>query len=155
MFISTAEPVWSRCRDLLDDVVDLETQALNLLVPRRQSFLHCVSKYINIILAHHFSLRQYLSLISTTRNICMSCRDNVCPSVCNVGVLWSHSATGDKTGTTDRVVSWLPACWSRLVSCDPAFYRGRQVAFERLFTNWMEVTKQGCYGCMNNKCVNF
>jgi len=45
MFICTAQPVWRRRRNLLNDVVDLEAQALNLLVPCRQSFLHCTSKH--------------------------------------------------------------------------------------------------------------
>ena len=41
MLIGTAQPVRCRGCNLLNDAVHLETQALNLFVPRRQRFLYC------------------------------------------------------------------------------------------------------------------
>jgi len=39
---------------------------------------------------------------------------SVFPSVCNIGGLWSHSATESGNCTCqDRSLSWLFACWSR------------------------------------------
>jgi len=41
MFMSAGQPVGSRGRDLLNDAVDLEAEALNLFVPSWQRLLYC------------------------------------------------------------------------------------------------------------------
>ena len=55
--------------------------------------------------------------LSTRHDVCMyhfCYKHGVHQSVCNVGGLWSHSATkiGNNGTWQDRSVSWLPACQS-------------------------------------------